>query len=1149
MSDPTLPAALAAATALQSRASDPDLSAWVSANAGSGKTHVLARRVIRLLMRGVPPGRILCLTYTKAAAANMANRVLDTLRGWVTLDDDALDRRIIETDGGGADPERRARARRLFAQALETPGGLKIQTIHAFCGALLHAFPFEAGVPAGFGELEEAARLELLARLRSEVVLEGAGHPESPLGQALALIVGETSDDGIDQLIAQLVADPAALEASDAELATAVGLEAPLASREVERRIVEEAVIARGAWIGLAAALIAAGGNAARRGHALSAAAQAPAEAVADAYANVFLKEDGEPYGDGQFGAAAVRAKFAELLTERDRIAPLAKRLIAARAFERSRAVLTLGREAARRYEHAKAVRGVLDFTDLIDAARRLLASGASAWVQYKLDQGIDHVLLDEAQDTSPEQWEVIRPLVAEFFSGEGARPAPQGIARSLFVVGDEKQSIFSFQGADPRRFDTVRREFEAAAGERFAHIRLRHSFRSAPGILGAVDTVFADESAYAGLSALAEPPVHEAIHGALPARVELWEPEVPSERVDVDAWQRPVDAPATDDPKGRLARNIAGHIAARIAQRFPVTGRHGTRPARPGDFLILVRRRDSLFEAIIRELKQAGVAVAGADRLVVAEHIAVMDLMALGDAVLARDDELALACALKSPLFGFDDDDLMKLAPRREGLLEDALIARAGENRRWADAAARLARLRVEAQRLRPFDFYARVLGRERGRAAMLARLGPEAADALDEMLALARAYENIEAPSLSGFLAFLRRGGAEAKRDMEAGRDEVRVMTVHGAKGLEAPYVILADTTSGPMTRRSAGLLKVESARAQRPGAHLLLHAPSKKTDTPAMAQARARGDAAQQDEYRRLLYVALTRAETALVLCGAEGTRKRPADCWYDLVHGALAPDAIDVPATGFAGTVKLWRIGGPSAVPTEEAPSDTAPVPDASTPEAEIALARALRRPLPTEAPRRTLRPSAGGLLDPAPEGAAALARRRGELLHRLMAGLAALSPENRAEPGRRLLAGAFDGPASESEELLAEALAALALPELAPLFGPGSLAEVPILGGLEDGTAVNGRIDRLVVEGARITLADFKTDRHVPARVADLPAAHLRQVALYARLLGRLYPDREIRALLVYTAGPRVLPLDAGALAHDLEPPVDGVTSV
>ncbi|QIB33780.1 double-strand break repair helicase AddA [Ancylobacter pratisalsi] len=1142
MSVPSDSPALRAATDLQARASDPDISAWVSANAGSGKTHVLARRVIRLLMRGVEPGRILCLTYTKAAAANMANRVLGELRKWVTLDDAALDAEITRADGPGrgdqTPAQRRARARRLFALALETPGGLKIQTIHAFCGALLHAFPFEAGVPAGFGELEDATRLELLARVRADVVLEAAARPESGLGQALGLIIGETSDEGIDKMLAELVADPEALNASEAELAAAVGLAAPVASREIESRILDEALIARGAWEGLGAQLVSEGGNGARRGYALLAAAQAPEDSVADAYAGVFLKEDGSAYGDAQFGKAEIRTRYPMLLEERERLAPLGQLLAAARAFERSRAALALGREAATRYAHAKTARGVLDFADLIDAARRLLGSGASAWVHYKLDQGIDHVLLDEAQDTSPEQWQVIRPLVAEFLAGAGARDVPPDPARSLFVVGDEKQSIFSFQGADPRRFDEVRQELAAlAAQERFMHVKLKHSFRSAPGILEAVDEVFAPQDTHRGLSAEGGPPVHEPIHGALPALVEIWDTERPEARPDEDGWERPLDAPPTDDPKGRLALKIATHIAARIDEGFPVTGRHGTRPARAGDFLILVRRRDGLFEAIIRELKRARVDVAGADRLVVAEHIAVLDLMALADALLMREDELALASALKSPLFGFDDDDLMKLAPERTGLLEDTLRARADENPKWRAAVERLDRLRPEAMSLRPFDFYARVLGRERGRAAMLARLGPEAADALDEMLALARAYENVEPASLPGFIAFLRRGGAQAKRDMEDGRDQVRVMTVHGAKGLEAPYVILADTTSGPSTRRPSGLLRVERA-----GRRLALHVRSKALDTPAMAEARQRADDAIKDEYRRLLYVALTRAETALVLCGAEGKISAPADCWYALVRGALQGEAVERPATGFDGTILQWRprTGEAGAASPPPAP------PELVDRETERALADHLMQPVVDRTPGRRLRPSTARprvtVKDTGSREDAAL--RRGEWLHRLLAALAPLSPAHRADAGRRFLAAASDLDEEARETLLAEARGVLALPGLADLFAENGRAEVSLVGTLDDGTTVSGRIDRLCVEPGRVVIADFKTDRQVPRQPEAIPAEHLRQLGLYVRLLRKLFPDKEITPLLVYTAAP----LSHTPHAAALERAVESVTS-
>ncbi|MBS7543394.1 double-strand break repair helicase AddA [Ancylobacter oerskovii] len=1133
---PALSAALGAATALQTRASDPGLSVWVSANAGAGKTHVLARRVIRLLLRGVPPGRILCLTYTKAAAANMANRVLAILRDWAVMDDASLDRAILASDGGDPAPLR-ARARSLFALALETPGGLKIQTIHAFCGHLLRAFPFEAGVPAGFRSLEDAQRLELLALVRARIVHEAAGAPDTPLGQALALIIGEVADGGLDELLAALLDAPDALDAGEADLAGLVGLDPVEASAVLARRLVEEALIPRGAWRGMAEALLAAGGNAARRGADLLAAAEAAEDEVAEAYANVFLKADGDAYADKFLGSGEVRAAFPALTAERDRVALLGPRLAAARAVERSLAALELGRAARRLYEEAKAARGMLDFADLVTAARRLLGSGASAWVHYKLDRGIDHVLLDEAQDTSPEQWEVIQPLVMEFFAGEGAREPAAEAPRTLFVVGDEKQSIFSFQGADPSRFDAMREEFSRHAPEGvFHHVKLQHSFRSAPGILAAVDEVFSRETAYRGLTAVAERTVHVPIHAQLPARVEIWEPEAPVEWEESDAWQRPLDAPRHDDPVSRLADKIAAHVRALIDEGAPVQDRHGPRAARPGDFLVLVRRRGALFEAVIRALKQVGVAVAGADRLVVAEHIAVMDLAALGEALLSPDDELSLASALKSPLFGFDDEDLIALLPNRAARLIDELTRRADERPRWRAAVERLERLRLEAVSLRPFDFYARVLGRERGRALMLARLGPEAADALDEMLAIARAYEGAEAPSLAGFLAFLRGGEAQAKRDMEAGRDQVRVMTVHGAKGLEAPYVVLADTTSGPQKSPRGGLLA-----GRRPdGRRVLLVARQKAKDTPAMKWLRQHAEAAQMDEYRRLLYVALTRAESALVLCGADGKRSRPADCWYDVVREALEPQAEPAPAIGFPGTVLRWRATSEPVV-SMPAPASV-PVPDERA--GEVALARRLASPVAPDEPHARLRPSqsllaAASLAAASPEQAQMLAR--GALLHRLFAALAPLPEPQRATAGHRVLAlaGAGDG-----EELLAEALATLALPALAALFASEGRAEVDIAGVLADGTLVNGRIDRLVVSADRVLVADFKTDRRVPAGLAAVPRAHLDQIVAYARLLARLYPGRRIEPLLIYTAGPRVLALTEARLWTDGE----GLTS-
>lgn len=1143
----------AEATRRQSEASHPDVSAWVSANAGSGKTHVLARRVIRLLLAGTPPGRILCLTYTKAAAANMANRVLGILGRWVGLPDPDLDAAVAETTGAPANAQIRARARRLFAAALETPGGLKIQTIHAFCGGLLHRFPFEADVAAGFRELDEVGRLDLMARIRAAIVIDATSHPGSPLGEALARLTEELSDQGINGLFEAAVALRSRIlplgaspTARRAVVARALGLAPEASAAAIEAEMLAGQHLARSEWRAVAAVLNTSDKKTDHvRAADLEAAAAAEDEASALlALRRVFFGADG-PRSDKSLVTKGVSEAepglFARLLAERDRLAGLDEALRGARTLERTEAALTLAAEACRRYEAEKAARGLLDFDDLITKAARLLTDQPT-FVQYKLDQGIDHILVDEAQDTSPEQWKVVEGLASDFFSGAGARP---DVRRTIFVVGDEKQSIFSFQGADPRAFGGMRSTFARKIGDAaFRRVELPHSFRSAPGVLEAVDKIFSRAEAHDGLTLDATPPVHAAIRADAPALVEIWPTTVPDPKPQPDNWRRPLDEVPADDPVSRLAERIARFIQAGIASGLSIPSRKG-RPMKAGDVLVLVRRRGRVFEAVIRalkDLKDPRVQVAGADRLVVAEHIAALDLMALADVLLSPDDDLALAAVLKSPLFGFTDDELMHLAPGRAGRLIDALAASAG--RGCAEALGRIEAWRRQGLALRPFDFYARVLGRDGGRRAMLARLGPEAADVLDEFMALARAYEATEPPSLAGFLAFMRSGGAETKRDMESGRDEVRVMTVHGAKGLEAPLVILADTVDMPRARSSGGLLTITGPEGEVP-----VLAPRKAEDPPPLAEARAASAARELEEYRRLLYVALTRAEDAIVVCGAETrapakdkAHARPEGCWYELVREALQEDAAACPALAFDDTVLRWsKWPGlkPGAQPAAEAPA-----------EAQAPIPRFAALPLASST-SRLLRPSkaegAGGepVRAPAvPEDLPLPPLLRGDLIHRLLAGLPAVAPTEREAAGLRLLRHAADGLSEDLHlEVLREAFGVLAHAPLAELFGAGSRAEVPVIGQLpaSDGIPfhVSGRIDRLAVGGGRILVADFKTDRSPPETEEAVAEPYVAQLAIYGALLSQVFGGLPFEARLIYTAGPRVFSLGQERLSTAL----------
>jgi ATP-dependent helicase/nuclease subunit A len=671
------------------------------------------------------------------------------------------------------------------------------------------------------------------------------------------------------------------------------------------------------------------------------------------------------------------------------------------------------------------------------------------------------------------------------------------------------------------------------AADEEFEHQRLDLSFRSAPGVLQAIDKVFERPEAFQGLATEDRKTIHEAIRTRAPALVEIWPTETPDiEDEESVAWDAPLNARSESSPPVRLAENIARGIRHWFGGGLAIAdGESGElRTPRAGDVIVLVRRRGPLFDAILQALKRAGVPVAGADRLTLTEHIAVMDLMALGDALSLEADNLALGCALKSPLFGLGEDDLFALAHGRTGTLAASLLDRANTDPRFRDAATKFDRWRREAAALRPFDFYSRVLGRDNGRHRFLARMGMEAADALDEFLTRALAYEDTETPSLTGFLSFLRRTGTDVKRDLEVTSDAVRVMTVHGAKGLEAPIIVLADTTSVPDGRHDAKLLAL-------PDSDAFAWALGSKADSNRLAAARTAAGAIRAAEYRRLLYVALTRAADAIIVCGHESIRQSksgpPEGCWYQLVHEALKEELVDAPAPGFEGTVGRWRPeyskklkpAAAQVAASIELPrwiGEKAP----SAPPAPLRIMPSQFDP-DDQPPRPYVAPA--GTLDP---------RRRGILLHRLLQHLPDIPAQEREAAAASLLAAmASDVAAAEREVLTLESLRVVTHEDLAELFGPNSRAEVDVLAHIREPVAreIVGRIDRLAVTADKVIVADFKTGS--PA--TDVPLNYVRQLAIYRDVLARVFPGRAMQALLVWTAGPAIHKIEEAQLKATL----------
>jgi ATP-dependent helicase/nuclease subunit A len=1106
---------------LQVEAANPDVSAFVSANAGSGKTYVLAQRVINLLLRGVDPAKILCITFTKTAAANMANEVFKRLAGWTALDDAALDRQIELSTGRKPDARGRVRARRLFASALETPGGLKVQTIHAFCTRLLHQFPFEANVAARFTVLDEAQTTQLLDRLTLEVLLEASAQLDGALGKALATAIVVAADQTFKDVIGDAIRERDAIEAwieraggvdkALAELSQTLGVGANETRETLEAEFFSHSLIPAADWPALIEILESGSKSDTNHVAALQAAQASAGRDRIDSYLKVFCTAELAPRKNIVTKMVADKHPdwLERLQSEQERVCALIARERALEARDRTAALVTIAADVIARYRREKDRRALLDYDDLIDKTLDLFARSSAAWVLYKLDLGIDHVLIDEAQDTSPKQWEIVRTIVAEFAPG-GAR---ENVKRTVFAVGDEKQSIFSFQGAAPKEFDDNRRLFARQFGtpeQGWRDLKFRHSFRSGSNILDSVDQVFSAREIFVSITSdEIGVPKHESLPDAAPGLVEIWPLIAPAERKEIEGWDAPFDTESEISPRVVLARRIARHVAY-----------WRDRGLNAGDVLVLVRQRGPLFEAIIRALKNAEIPVAGADRLVLTEHIAVMDLMALADCLLLPDDDLSLASVLRSPLFGLSDEQLFDIAWDRKGSLRDSLRGKAA----FAETSGVLDALAGDARRLTPFGFFAHVLGAARGRAKFLSRLGPEANDALDEFVNLALDYERRETPSLQGFVAWLRAAQSDVKRDMEMVRDEVRVMTVHGAKGLEAHTVILADTTTKPTGPKDPRLLPLANGE--------MVWATARSDDVGAMSDARGAAQQAARDEHRRLLYVAMTRAKERLVIAGTQGRNKVPDGCWYQLIDDALRAACVSEPADDGDGEVLRFRKGPPTETKAAATPQPPAQptVPDWLRAKAS-SIIPGVRSVTPSSAEEDAGRPATAG--------SRANALLRGSLTHRLLQALPDVAAERRSAAAEEFLVrSGRELPEDARRKIKEEVDVLLNHAGFAELFAPGSRAEVPIVGKLNLGhesIRVSGQVDRLAVMQGSVLIADFKTNRPAPRRIEEVPPSYVRQLALYRAVLTKLYPGRRIRAALIWTEVPDLMELSAEVL--------------
>ena len=1102
------------ATERQVQAARPDASTWLAANAGSGKTRVLTDRVARLLLSGVQPQHILCLTYTKAAASEMQNRLFKRLGEWAMLGNEPLLEQLTDLGVQGViDPAQLAQARTLFARAIETPGGLKIQTIHSFCASLLRRFPLEAGVSPQFTEMEDRAA----ALLREEIIEDFAEGPQAGLIEDVARFVTDSGFENLTAAVTQkrnLFAHP--LQRTD--LLQRFGLPDGFDENTLVSRVFlgGEVDLIRS----ILPALIESGGNNAKAAEKLAGFSSAGSSSLR-LLESVLLagKSAKEPFAAKINGfptkalrEGALASKMPQLEAFMLRIEAARERRLALVAAEKTAVLHRFAAAFLPEYERRKQLRGWLDFDDLILRARQVLNDPAVAeWVLYRLDGGIDHILVDEAQDTSPDQWDVVEKLAQEFTSGEGAR---SGVERTIFVVGDKKQSIYSFQGADPQAFDRMQAEFGRKleeSGSKLWDSTLEYSFRSSSAILSLVDILF-ENRAEAGFHKDAQ---HRAFKADLPGRVDLW-PVVEKVEDDIEGdWTDPVDRPGARHHTINLAERLAKSIRTMIegGAMIPVDGdtpgQFMRRKAQPGDFLILVQRRSDLFAEIIRACKSEGLPIAGADRLKVGAELAVKDLAALLSFLATPEDSLSLATVLKSPLFGWSEQQLFDLAHRREEQFLWAALRKRGAE--FPETIAILNDLRGQIDFLRPYDLTERILTRHDGRRKLLGRLGAEAEDGINALLSQALAYERTDIPSLTGFLVWMQTDDLEIKRQMSGVGNMIRVMTVHGSKGLEAPIVILPDTGKRQPPRDAEIMVADEVPLWKVPA----------DASPKLVSQARDDARGKEENERLRLLYVALTRAEKWLVVAAA-GDVGKDGTSWYQMVEAAMErAGATQLPSSD----IRRLSHGDWDALPMVE---------HSETVQTNVELPDVFFQPAPEPLkPAETLNPSdlGGAKALPGDSGQdEAAAKLRGTRLHLLLEQLPGTGRDMWPQLCARVLSDMHE---AERQELLAEAVHVLSADHLKPVFAADALAEVPISADL-NGQRMRGVVDRLIVAESEVHVIDFKSNATVPAQAESCPEGLLRQMGAYAQALAQIYPDKQIRTAILWTRTAELM-----WLPHDL----------
>jgi ATP-dependent helicase/nuclease subunit A len=1099
-------AILQEASKVQHQATVEGRSVWVSASAGTGKTYVLTNRILKLLLTQphLQPSEILAVTYTKAAAKEMENRLRKTLAEWAMLDNASLVENLESVLGTKPTPQQQARAKELLFSVLEDGKGLNISTIHGFCQQILGAFPLESGISVGFSLLEGTEEREMILAIQ-DAVFQLCEDPETEEHQWFNYLVQDIHELTLRDVFRDIVYKRRKFHKLFEKFATVENILAELSNKlgiENEQWTPEKVKIALSQDMHLpkevqeCAEVLNEGGATVQKSAAdIVSFVQAddPYQAWAN-YSKIFLTASGEPRKKLTDAKVKKHPRGAEveliLNQEQERVLAVEEKRKSYRAWLLTAAYLHLGYKMIDEYKTEKARQSLLDFDDLIEKTANLLNNRESkSWVKYRMDRKIAHVMLDEAQDIDDDQWVIIRALVDEFYDGVGSSE----LTRTLFAVGDVKQSIYRFRGAQPHVFGSIREYLEHQKNTKSydtQSVSLQTSFRSSKTILNFVDKVFAEEEKQTALDNTMSTK-HKAVKSDYPGWVEVWplcEDNEPEEQEDT-LWPLPIQAQdQKESARKLLSKKVADSIQSLIQSKTLLAATQ--KPATYGDIMILLRGRTMLPD-IIEALNAAGVPHSGADRLTLNQDIMVSDILAFLRFIHYPQDSVSLAHVLRSPFFGVSE----------KALMETGLKARKENISLWqtltGDTKNKLQEILEKSRHSTVYDMAVLILTQLDGYAKYFATLGQKdspvatVTEPLEAFLEIALKFAKGD---LAGFIHAVESSEMEFKKGLESAGKNVRIITSHGAKGLEAPVVYMPDTTQDYYAKMSRENLLWQEHNNE---AQLFLYS-QRKEDAPTLQQEiqQAEKDRIFADEMR-LLYVALTRSQERLYIGGAEVKKKCPDNCWYNEISTVM-DGLYDF------GDAKVMH--DTANTPIEEKLLETEEVHYSGTVPQWVA-----------EQPAHEHKPvmvTADEALDTnIMDKDLIKLYRRGKLIHRLLEFLPDVTPIEHTTTGLDWLRKVL--PDGEDKELNAMVKSATDVIQGYPqFFGENSKAEV----GYVADKNMEGRIDRLVVEEDTITILDYKTDQKIPEK---MPEKYRKQLQKYVEAVAKIFPEKQVKAAIIW----------------------------